>query len=152
MHVGHRPTLDAIDALPPHLLGAPNLFGVEATVAAWTAGDPWLEHIRAQLDRNRRRVVERLGALPGVELCLPEATYLAWIDARGVQLGAEPHDVIRRAGVELSPGPSFGPHSAGFVRLNFATSADVLEVILDRVAGALSSTGDPPERVVTPRR
>ena len=25
MHVGHRPTLDAIDVLPPHLLGAPNL-------------------------------------------------------------------------------------------------------------------------------
>ena len=45
--------------------------------------------------------------------------------------------MIRRAGVELSPGSSFGPRSAGFVRLNFATSADVLEVILDRVAGAL---------------
>ena len=152
MHVGHRPTLDAIDALPPHLLGAPNLLGVEATIAAWTVGAPWLEAIRAQLDRNRHRVVERLGAIPGVELCLPDATYLAWIDARGLQLGVEPHDVIRRAGVELSPGPTFGPNGAGFVRLNFATSADVLEVILDRVAGALAGTGDPAEQRVTPRR
>ena len=74
----------AADALPPHLLGAANLLGVEATIAAWTVGDPWLEAIRAQLDRNRHRVVERLGAIPGVDLCLPDATYLAWIDARGL--------------------------------------------------------------------
>ena len=152
MHVGHRPTLDAIDALPPHLLGAPNLLGVEATIAAWTVGDSWLDAIRVQLDRNRHRVVERLGAIPGVEVCLPDATYLAWIDARALQLGAEPHDVIRRAGVELSPGPTFGPGGAGFVRLNFATSADVLEIILDRVAGAFAGTGDPAEQRVTPRR
>ena len=152
MHVGHRPTLDAIDALPPHLLGAPNLLGVEATIAAWTDGAPWLDAIRGQLDRNRHRVVERLGAIPGVDVGLPDATYLAWIDARGLRLGAEPHDVIRGAGVELSPGPTFGPNGAGFVRLNFATSAEVLEVILDRVAGALTGTGDPAEQRVTPRR
>jgi cystathionine beta-lyase len=60
--------------------------------------------------------------------------------------------VIRRAGVELSPGPTFGPGGAGFVRLNFATSADVLEIILERVAGAFAGTGDPAGQRVTPRR
>ncbi|MGD9703486.1 MAG: MalY/PatB family protein [Acidimicrobiia bacterium] len=152
MHLGHRPTLDALDGLPGHLLGAPNLMGVEATIAAWTDGAEWLDAIRRQLDRNRRRVVERLAALPGVDVSLPEATYLAWIDTTGLALGAEPYDIVRRAGVELSPGPSFGAQGAGFVRLNFATSAEVLEVVLDRVTGALSGAGDPPEQRVMPRR
>ena len=57
-----------------------------------------------------------------------------------------------KASISASSLPTFGPNGAGFVRLNFATSAEVLEVILDRVAGALTGTGDPAEQRVTPRR
>jgi cysteine-S-conjugate beta-lyase len=144
MHVGHRPTLDALDGLPAHLLGAPNLFAVEATMAAWAGGGRWLDEALRLLDRNRRRVVERLLAeVPGLDVAGPDATYLAWIDARPLALAEEPYEVVRRAGVELSPGPSFGAGGAGFVRLNFATSPGVLDAVLDRVAGALAGTGNP---------
>jgi len=143
MHVGHRPTLEALDRLPPHLLGAPNVMAVAATMAAWTDGDPWLAGILGLLDRNRRHLVERLTAeVPGLDVAAPDATYLAWLDCRALALPDEPYVVVRRAGVELSPGRAFGVTGAGFVRLNFATSPEVLDAVIDRVAGALAGTGD----------
>ena len=57
---------------------------------------------------------------------LPEATYLAWLDCRGLGLG-DPYEHFLRAGVALEPGEKFGAGGDGFVRLNIASSADLLE-------------------------
>jgi len=43
--------------------------------------------------------------------------------------------VFRQRGVELSPGPRFGPQGAGFARLNFATGPAILERIVAAMAG-----------------
>ena len=53
MHAGSDVMRSALDALPAHYLGAPNVMAVEATATAWTAGDPWLESVREVLDENR---------------------------------------------------------------------------------------------------
>jgi cysteine-S-conjugate beta-lyase len=100
-------------------------------------------------------VTARLGSLPGVHVVEPQATYLAWIDVRGVAVpGAQVAEVPPRAvhpldgafragGVRLSPGADFGPGGAGFVRLNFATSVEVLTEALERIAAVvLGSQGD----------
>ena len=46
--------------------------------------------------------------------------------------------MLRDGGVVLSPGPDFGPQGEGFVRLNFATSAAVLEALVARMASAVA--------------
>jgi cystathionine beta-lyase len=46
---------------------------------------------------------------------------------------------FRDRGVRLSPGRDFGPGGEGFLRLNFATSAELLEGILARLAGGGSA-------------
>ncbi len=43
MHAGSEAMRSALDALPAHYFGAPNVMAVEATATAWTAGDEWLE-------------------------------------------------------------------------------------------------------------
>ena len=54
MHVGVDRLRVALDVLPIHYTGTPNLLAVEATHAAWTDGDGWLDAVRGALDANRR--------------------------------------------------------------------------------------------------
>ena len=121
-----------------HLLGGPNRIGLAATIAAWRDGETWLETVMGYLDRNRRRVAE-WAAEQGIGHHMPEATYLAWLDCRHLAPADEttPHQhFLERARVALSNGADFGTPGQGHVRLNFATSAEVLEEILGRLAGA----------------
>ncbi|CAN5840934.1 MAG: MalY/PatB family protein [Ilumatobacteraceae bacterium] len=136
LHAGCVALDDALRALPSHYLGAPNVMAVAATEAAWSDGDAWQAAVAARLDTNRHLLAELLGVhLPGVRYCVPDATYLAWLDCRALGLGDDPATTFRERGVELSPGPRFGPQGAGFARLNFATAPSVLEQVVRAMAG-----------------
>ncbi|MFD0889689.1 aminotransferase class I/II-fold pyridoxal phosphate-dependent enzyme, partial [Streptosporangium algeriense] len=135
-HIGAKEVRDAVDAHRGMLFGQVSALGVDALRAAWTAGDPWLKTVRELLARNRLRVAERLPE--GVVYRLPEATYLAWLDCRALDLGDDPSAFfLERARVMLFRGPDFGPEGRGFARLNFATSPAVLDEMLDRMRAAV---------------
>ncbi len=136
--VGPDRLLAAWDAQPVNLFGVPNLFGVAATLAAWRDGDRWLTDVLAHLGARRLQLADTLGRrLPAVRHHPPQAGYLAWIDCRDLGLGADPAAAfLSRGRVELSPGGHFGPGGDGHVRLNFATSAELLARILDRMCAA----------------
>jgi cysteine-S-conjugate beta-lyase len=137
LHAGAEPLHAALTALPHHYFGAPNLMGVAATEAAWSDGDEWQRAVASRLDFNRSYLSELLAAhLPSVRYAVPDATYLAWLDFRALDLGDDPSVTMRERGVELSAGPRFGPQGVGFARLNFATSARVLERIVAAMAGS----------------
>jgi cystathionine beta-lyase len=137
-HCGADWVEDRLAALPDHLFGATNIMGAEAAWAAWTHGAPWLDAAVAHLEHMRDLTVDLIrDQLPGVVVNRPEATYLAWLDCS--HLGwSDPREVFRTAGVEVSPGTSFGPGGDGHVRLNFATSSAVIEEIVRSMAGAVA--------------
>jgi cysteine-S-conjugate beta-lyase len=142
LHAGHDGLHAALDALTPHYFGAPNLMGVAATEAAWSDGDEWQRAVATRLDANRTVLAALLAEhLPGVGYAMPEATYFAWLDFRALGHGDDPAATLRERGVELSSGPRFGPQGIGFARLNFATSAGVLDRIVRAMAG-LPGDGD----------
>jgi len=116
-----------------------NSLGIAAAEAAYRHGQPWLEEVLAVLDGNRLLLAETLAQdLPGLRMAQPEATYLAWIDAREAGLGDHPGPFfLEEAKVALNDGPDFGPGGAGFVRLNFGCTPEVLTEALARMAGAL---------------
>jgi bifunctional pyridoxal-dependent enzyme with beta-cystathionase and maltose regulon repressor activities len=115
-----------------HVLPSPSVFGYAATLAALREGDVWLA---AQIEylRGNRDLVQAALPLPMASV---QATYLAWIDARGVP---DAHEHFLRHGVALSPGEQFG--APGFVRLNFGTQRARLGPALQRMKAALSSAG-----------
>lgn len=77
--------------------------------------------------------------LPGIGHVPPEATYLAWLDCRALELKQDPYTFfLENARVALSDGSRTGPGGAGFVRLNFATSRPILDQILERLAKSLA--------------
>jgi len=113
--------------------------GVDATVAAWDDGQPWLDEILAQLRANRDWLAGAVAAeLPGVRMRMPQATYLAWLDCRALELSCPAGQFfLDQARVGLNFGEAFGADYAGFVRLNFATPAAILREIVRRMVEAV---------------
>jgi cysteine-S-conjugate beta-lyase len=129
---------DAMRALVPMGEHA-GLLGVIAAEVAFRDGDAWLDEVLAQLEANRALLVERIAAeLPEVTWTPPEGTYLAWLDCRALGLGDGPAAaLLERGRVALSPGLAYGAAGAGFARLNFATSAELVADAVRRIADAL---------------
>jgi cystathionine beta-lyase len=124
---------------PSHLRGGLGSLGIAATEVAWRHAQPWLDEVLAYLEANRELVAEFTAAeLPGIHCIRPEATYLAWLDCRELCLAPSPYQFfLSRAKVALSDGIAFGSPGRGFVRLNFATSRQILGDALGRMAEAL---------------
>jgi cystathionine beta-lyase len=125
--------------IPARLLGAPNVIGIDATIAAWRYGQPWLKQVMVQLEANRNHLTEFLAKeMPGVKYRQPEATYLGWLDCTAMNLGQSPFEYfLEKAKVGLMEGANFGEAGVGKVRLNFGTSAKILDQILDRMAQSI---------------
>ncbi|HIF66456.1 MAG TPA: putative C-S lyase [Acidimicrobiia bacterium] len=121
------------------MLGGINGLGQIATVAGWEHGDDWISELVAGLDHNRHLLFDLLAEqLPGVRYRLPQATYLSWLDCRELDLGENPAEIfLSRCQVALNSGLDFGPEGAGHVRLNFATSPEMLTMIVERMASVV---------------
>jgi cystathionine beta-lyase len=139
-HFGPPELRRTFTGFPSHFLGAVGTPGAAAMAACWEQGAPWLAATRSFLTDRRDQVVDRVARdLDGIDLVVPEATYLAWLDCTATGLGGDPAAVLLdRAEVALSSGTDFGPGGEGFARLNTATSPDLLDRILDRIKGAIS--------------
>ena len=131
VHTASEKYLPSLQQIRPRMIGGINGLGQVATVAGWQHGDAWLSELVAGLDRNRHLLGELLNAyLPAVHYRLPEATYLAWLDCRELGLGDDPAEIfLAQNKVALSSGPDFGIEGLGHVRLNFATSPEMLQML-----------------------
>ena len=116
------------------IVPAPNVLGLIATEAAYRDGHDWRLELLQYLRANRALVAEAVGAMPGVSMIAPEATYLAWIDCRASGLD-DPAQFFETHGVGLSDGADFG--LSGFVRLNFGCPRATLNEALTRMRHAL---------------
>ncbi len=113
-----------------------NVLGLVAAEAAYRAGDEWHDALLAVLRENRDRVQETVARLPGLSTTAVEATYLSWIDARGLGV-ADPVKFFEAAGVGLSDGIPFG--APGWIRLNFGCPPATLGTALERMEAACNA-------------
>jgi cysteine-S-conjugate beta-lyase len=122
----------AMHGIVPHV----NTLGLVACEAAYRDCGDWRAASADYLRGNRDRVAAAVAALPGLAMAEVEATYLAWIDARGLNVD-NPQRFFEQAGVGLSDGADFGAGGAGFVRLNFGCPRATLDAALARMARAI---------------
>lgn len=122
-------------------IGNGNIFGNEASVAAYTYGDEWLDDL---LDYIRGNVEVLVGFfqenIPLIKPVIPEATYMVWLDCREMGMtGPELSDFfINKAGIGLNEGSSFGPGGEGFMRINLACNRKLLNEALHKIESAIN--------------
>lgn len=135
-------TTAVVDNLPVEVEWRTGYFGVLANRAALSAdSDAWIDAVRARLDLNRQLLQDLLAQhLSDALYTIPAAGYLAWIDVSAYEWGT--HDpaahVLEHARVAVNPGESFGVPGKGHIRVNFATSPEILTEAFERI-GALAN-------------
>lgn len=119
--------------------GGLNALSIEATKAAYSLCDEWLDALRDYLDENFRFLDTFLkDHLPRARFSIPEATYLAWVDLRAYGLtDAELNEKVSRAGLFIQFGDSFIRHGEGFARINLGCPRALLAEGLQRLKNAL---------------
>lgn len=125
--------------VPDEVSVGAGLLGVLAGEAAYRDGEEWLGRLLAELRANQELLGGLLAdQLPEVGWARPDATFLAWLDLRALELGADPAAaLLERSRVALSPGPDFGRGGAGFARLNLATGPTLLADAVARLAAVV---------------
>lgn len=107
-----------------------NLLGYTAAEAAYRDDGAWRSGLIRHLKENRNLLVDFFEGSKRMIMSRPEATYLGWIDARGLHPTA-PLAVVEAAGVGLSDGRDFG--SPGYLRINFGCSTETLLDAMNRL-------------------
>jgi cystathionine beta-lyase len=98
-----------------------------------------LDDLHQDLAQNRSLLRALLDEhLPEVRWAGSPGSYLAWLDCRDLRLEEDPATVfLERGGVAVSSGLTFGTGGAGHVRLNFATTPEILTIAIHRIARAI---------------
>jgi cystathionine beta-lyase len=137
--VPNRKLREQLCAARRGVVGEPDILGYVAALAAYRDGQPWLDQVLRYLDANRDLVFDYVGArLPGISMCKPEGTYLAWLDCHEAGIPGNPHEFfLHQACVALNDGRDYGSVGEGFVRLNFGCPRATLVGALARMEAAL---------------
>ncbi len=118
-----------------HISGG-NIFGTEASIAAYRKGEEWLDQLLNYLQGNIDYVLESLNhSETGIIPVRPEATYMIWLNCRA--LGLEPKALndffINKAGLGMNEGSMFGPGGDGFMRMNIACPKSTVMKALENI-------------------
>ncbi len=120
----------------------PDSFSVEAAIAAFTKGEPWLEALRAYIWENKKCVEDFLKKeLPWVHMISGKASYLVWLEYSALdrihssqnleqdEMPAETKEreennrnfagfLRKHAGLYLMDGREYGENGSSFLRMN----------------------------------
>ena len=117
-------------ALRTDEVAEPNVFAIDAAIAAFTKGGSWLGELRSYLQENKQYVREFLKKeLPHISVVSMDATYLLWLDCRSLQIpSSEIASVLRReAKLYLMAGREYGSNGDGFLRMNIACPREFVQ-------------------------
>ena len=122
-------------------LDEPTLFAPIATIAAYEKGEEWRRRMLAYVEENIEFTIDYCRRhLPGIRPLSPQASFLVWLDCRG--LGLDHRRLVdlfvKEAGLALNDGAMFGPGGEQKMRLNVATPRATLEEALERLRIAVA--------------
>lgn len=112
--------------------------------SAYKNGKEWLEDLKVHLIKNFNLLDDLCKKYPDLIKVVPiEATYLAWLDCRGMNLSNKElkNFFIKEAKLGLNAGLSFGREGSGFMRLNFALSCAKMSELIQKLESALKNKG-----------
>ncbi|MEG4679114.1 MalY/PatB family protein [Enterobacter cloacae] len=123
-------------------LSSPSVLALTAHIAAYQQGEPWLAALREYLEENLKFIAREMNsAFPPLNWTPPEATYLAWIDLRPLNIDdrALQKVLIEQQKVAIMPGYTYGNEGNGFIRLNAGCPHSKLEQGVQRLIAGINT-------------
>ena len=122
-------------------MSAPHLFAPIATMAAFRHGENWRKQMLGYVEGNIEFIEDFCAQhIPQIKPIRPQASFLVWLDCRGLGLSHEEliDLFVHKAGLALNDGDMFSPGGNGFMRLNVGTSRSTLEKAMNQLFDILT--------------
>lgn len=119
---------------------SPVMFSAIGAEAAYNNGEAWLDQMLEYVQANIDFTIDYCRRnIPEVRIIRPQASFLLWLDFRGLKLcQQEIMDLLLdKAHLALNDGTMFGSQGAGFARLNVGTPRCVLAHALESLRAAV---------------
>lgn len=138
----------APQTLVPHLvnLAGASIFGCpqfiqDAAAFALRYDDYYVAQMRDEYQKRRDFLVQRLQAIPGLSVTLPDAGMFVMVNTAQVAPSGQAfaERLLAEAGVSVVPGAGFGKVTEHFIRMTLAQPIDVLGQAMDRIASLLNT-------------
>jgi len=132
-----------LQSLHQNFLISANSFVQAGGIAALRECQGDVERMRAEYDRRRRHIVERLGLIGLKVHCRPQGAFYVLADARhiGSDSMALAREILEATGVAVTPGIDFGQGAEGFLRFSYANSLKNIDLAVDRLEGFFRGRG-----------
>ena len=117
-------------------IGEPNTFSAPACIAALTKGEEWNKECNEYVFKNKKYVQDFLAKeLPELSIVDNKATYLLWLNISHYCKNSKQfaHDLREKTGLYISNGVQFGKGGETFIRINIATSLEVVKEACERL-------------------
>jgi len=126
---GPDPLISEMLKIHQHSSTCATSFVQEAAVAALNGPQEYTNYMIGRYRARRDQLVADLNAIPGVRCDLPQGAFYAFPNIAGTGLSSmEFADKLLDAeAVAVTPGDAFGPGGAGYVRLSYANSDEMLK-------------------------
>jgi cystathionine beta-lyase len=114
-----------------------HVFAFNSVAAAYSHGTEWLDQMLSYVQGNIDYIEQYLaGELPQVGMIRPQASYLVFLDFRGLGLSQAELNalIVDKAHLALNDGAMF--EGEGFMRLNAASPRSVIEEAMRRLKEA----------------
>lgn len=129
----------SLEKLPPLATHSSGHVATIAHAAALFEARDWLDELRAELAANKLLVSQLIGQrLPEIRYTREPGTYLAWLDCTGLGFADPAATFLERGRVAFNRGSDFCSDHSQWVRMNLATSP---EIIAEGVARMVSARG-----------
>jgi len=128
-----------LEKLPQAVHSRASLFGAIASAVAYRECIDWLDALIVELDSSRnflKELMSNSGTTIGYRI--PEAGYFGWLDLRALEMqGDVAQRFITQGKIAVAPGNFYGPSGSGFIRMNFATSREIVQDAVTRIVSVL---------------
>ena len=132
--------LATLNSIPAAVHSRASLFGAVASAVAYKDCYDWLDAVIRELDSSRyylKELIEQTNLPIGYRV--PDCSYFGWLDLRGANLyGDFAQHFFDKGKIAIAPGNFYGPTGAQFIRINFATSRELIHDAMTRITKALT--------------
>lgn len=118
-------------------VSSPTIFSVLSTITAYNKCEYWVNSLNEYIDKNCEYVMKELDGYKGLEVYIPEATYLMWIGFKNLNISQEQFQkaLIEEGKVAIMSGEMYGDKHK--IRLNIGCPMEKVKVGVDGIKRAI---------------